>query len=183
MSSSSEVTEGDILVAEYEAIKKEQQIRIGFRDNLIYATLVSIATVTIAALHFRYHARLLLLLPPAVIILGWTYLVNDQKVSAIGKYIRRDMTNRLRELTGESSLIFGWEGAHRDDEHRISRKYLQLCVDLSTFCLPALIVIIAYWIAGAITPLLMVLSLIELGATLVLAYWIVVYADLVKGPS
>jgi hypothetical protein len=182
MASSNEVTESDLLVAEYEAIKKEQQMRIGFRDNLIYATLVSVATVIIAALHFGYHARLLLLLPPAVIILGWTYLVNDEKISAIGRYIRREMAPRLKELTRENSLVFGWEGAHRDDPHRTSRKYLQLCVDLFTFCLPGLIVIIAYWIEGPITPLLMVLSVIELGGTLVLASQIIIYADLAKGP-
>jgi hypothetical protein len=183
MADSKEVTTSNLLMAEYEAIKKEQQMRIGFRDNLIYATLASLATVIVAALNFHIHAKLLLVLPPAVVVLGWTYLANDEKVTAIGRYIRRDLDPRLGKLIGESSPIFGWEGRHRDDKHRISRKYLQLAVDLIIFCLPGLAVLIAYWIVGPITPLLLVLSIIEAGGVLVLAAQIIMYADVAKGAA
>lgn len=181
MASESGVSTSELIISEYEAIKSEQRLRIGFRDNLIYATLASLATIIAAALHFQDHAKLLLLLPPALIILGWTYLVNDEKVSAIGRYIRRDLAPRLKELTGADSPVFGWEGAHRDDTHRMSRKYLQLGVDLATFCLPALLAIIAYWIVGPITPLFMALSLLEFGGVSVLVTQIIIYADLAKG--
>lgn len=30
------------------------------------------------------------MLPPVSVILGWTYLVNDEKISAIGRYVRGD---------------------------------------------------------------------------------------------
>ena len=183
MAHEGEVTTSKLIITEYKAIKAEQQLRIGFRDNLIYATLASLATIIAAALHFQDHAKLLLLLPPALFILGWTYLVNDEKVTAIGRYIRRDLAPRLKELTGADSPVFGWEGAHRDDRYRVSRKYLQLGVDLATFCLPALLAVIAYWIVGPITPLFMALSLVEFGAISVLVVQIIIYADLAKGAA
>jgi hypothetical protein len=181
MPNQDEETNGELLIVEYKALKGEQQLRIGFRDNLIYATLASFAAVIAAVLHFPNHATLLLLIPPALIILGWTYLVNDEKVSAIGRYIRLDLAPRLKELTGEESRVFGWEGAHRDDKHRISRKYIQLAVDLGTFCLPALLAVIGYWVDGLITAPLVAASIIEMGAIGGLAAQIIMYADVAKG--
>lgn len=93
-----------LLVAEYERIKDEQKSRIGFRDNLIYVTLASMAGVIAAALQPRGHSGLLLLLPPASLVLGWTYLVNDEKISAIGRYIRTDLGPRLAEVAAIALL-------------------------------------------------------------------------------
>ena len=73
-----------LLILEYQQIKDEQRSRIGFRDNLLYATLASIATVVIAAAQAG-RAALVLMLPAACLVLGWTYLVNDEKVWAIGR--------------------------------------------------------------------------------------------------
>jgi hypothetical protein len=36
------------LLTEYERLKEEQRVRIGVRDNLIYATLASLAGVVVA---------------------------------------------------------------------------------------------------------------------------------------
>lgn len=181
MPSHGEATTSDALIVEYKALKQEQQLRIGFRDNLIYATLASLAAVIAAVLHFSSHTALLLLIPPALIILGWTHLVNDEKVSAIGRYIRLDLAPRLMKLTDMESDPFGWEGAHRSDKYRISRKYIQLGVDLGTFCLPVLIALIVYWIHGAITPPSLALSVIEVCAIGGLAIEIIIYADVAKG--
>jgi hypothetical protein len=74
--------EREIYLAEYKQLKDEQRARIGVRDNLIYATFTALAAVAVFAfggVSPRYPA--LLLLPPACIVLGWTYLSNDRKVS------------------------------------------------------------------------------------------------------
>jgi hypothetical protein len=39
----------------------------------------------------------LLLLPPVSLILGWTYLANDEKISTIGRYIRGECPVRRPE--------------------------------------------------------------------------------------
>jgi hypothetical protein len=164
----------DVLLREYDALKAEQIQRISTRDNLIYATLLSMAGVAAATLQAGVPA-LLLLLPPACVLLGWTYLVNDQKVSAIGGYIRHRLRPRLESHTGQP--VFGWEAEHRRDRRRRGRKVGQLLVDLLTFVGPAAGAIVAY----AVTPgtrLLTAVAAAELVAVLALAYQIIRYADM-----
>ncbi|WP_346777045.1 hypothetical protein [Streptomyces sp. HNM0575] len=109
MTTSQDVTVGGLLMLEYERVKGEQQARIGFRDNLLYATLASMAAVVTAVLQRDGQAALLLLLPPVSVLLGWTYLVNDEKISAIGRYVREELSPRLADLTRE-------QGRERDQE-------------------------------------------------------------------
>ncbi|MEV6597780.1 RyR domain-containing protein [Actinoplanes sp. NPDC051346] len=183
--SDSTVTTGKLLLVEYERLKEEQKTRIGFRDNLIYATLASMAGVVAATLAPRGHSGLLLLLPPVCVILGWTYLVNDEKVSALGRYLRLTLAPKLAELAGASDEdapgIFGWEIAHRSDPDRRLRKVSQLVVDLGTFCLPAVSALVVFWVNGPHRVDLAVVSVAELLLVLALAVQIVRYADLARG--
>ena len=78
-----DVTVGQLLLAEYQSIKDEQKARIGFRDNLLYVTLGVVAAVVAAAAQAK-QASMLLALPPVCVVVGWNYLVNDQKIYAIG---------------------------------------------------------------------------------------------------
>ncbi|WP_435193045.1 hypothetical protein [Streptomyces sp. NRRL F-5630] len=169
-----------LLLTEYEQIKQEQQARIGFRDNLIYATLGVMAAVIGSTLARTGHLELLLLLPPLSVILGWTYLVNDEKISAVGRYIRNELAPRLKELTSERAEIFGWESAHRSDAHRNSRKRLQLAVDLLTFCVAPLAALTVYWMLGPKDWPLLVTSLVETAMIVGLAAQVVRYADLAR---
>lgn len=179
-----EVTVGTLLIAEYERVKEEQQARIGFRDNLLYATLGSMAAVIAAVLQRKGHLELLLLLPPVSLLLGWTYLVNDEKISAIGAYVRNELTPQLTALAGGQDhpgrqvRVFGWEVAHRTDRRRVSRKYFQLAVDLITFCVAPAAALIVFWTAAPGPAVLVAVSLVELAAVVVLAVQIVRYADL-----
>src|SRR2546422_11681197 len=86
-----------LVTLEYERLKEEQLKRIGTRDGLIYATLASIAAVLGTGVKLG-SPQLLLILPPAVLLLGWTYLANDRKVTEIGAYIRVDLAARARSL-------------------------------------------------------------------------------------
>ncbi|MCW2858477.1 MAG: putative integral rane protein [Actinoallomurus sp.] len=125
MTRDDEVTSARLMVLEYERIKDEQRTRIGFRDNLLYVTLAAMATVIAVSASAR-DPSYVLLLPPVSRILGWTYLANDEKISAIGRYIRGELAPRLAAQTGDDSVIFGWETIHRSDARRSPRKFLQV---------------------------------------------------------
>lgn len=161
------------LLAEYEQLKREQQQRIGFRDNLIYATLAALAGVTYAAVQGDGRPYLMLLAAPVCIVLGWTYLANDYAISNIGRYVRDHLAPRLG---GDG--VFGWEIAHCCDPRRRTRKRLQLAVDLLTFCGSPVAAAIAYWASGEVTGFLVAVSLVEMAAVGVLGAQIALYAEL-----
>jgi hypothetical protein len=117
-------------MAEYTALKAEQLSRIGTRDNLLYAVLAAAGAVLAAAVASRQPACLLLI-PPAGAILGWTYLVNDLKISAIREYVRADLTPRAEALSGGPA--FGWERAHLADPLYRTRRAGHLVADLTAF--------------------------------------------------
>jgi hypothetical protein len=167
----------DLLVAEYASLKDEQRLRIGTRDNLLYATLAALAgvlTVTFSA----HRAAYLLLTPPVSLILGWTYLANDVAISAIGRYIRDSLAPRLAELTGATAPVLGWEAAHRSDGDRAVRKAGQLAVDLLAFVFPPAAAVAAYWVTGPGPVLLTLASAAETAAVVLLAARIIQCADL-----
>ncbi|WP_330338020.1 hypothetical protein [Streptomyces sp. NBC_00557] len=174
------ITVGELLLGEYQVLKEEQRARIGFRDNLLYASLGSMAAVVAAVIGGGPHLQLLLLLPPVSLLLGWTYLVNDQKISAIGRYIREELTPRLTALTDsqESEPIFGWETVHRSDRRRTSRKWLQFAVDLLTFCGTSMAAVVVFWAMGPVEVALLTVSLAEVAGIIVLAVQIALYAEL-----
>ncbi|MGA4727262.1 hypothetical protein ACPB67_07600 [Micromonospora taraxaci] len=178
------VTLGSLLVLEYERLKEEQKVRIGFRDNLLYVTLAAMAAIIGATLQTRGHANLLLLLPPAAVALGWTYLVNDEKISAIGRYVRHHLAPSLAEMAvGDAKLIFAWETAHRRDRRRQSRKYIQLMADLMVFCFSPLTAITVYFSLGPWRIPFVAVALAEIVLVIVLAAQIVTYADLGRDGS
>ena len=121
----------DILLAEYDQLKREQHNRIRTRDTLFVSMLAVIAALAGATTQTG-HYELLLLLPPAAAIIGWTYLANDQKITALGDYIRNHLAKQLSaEVDGNP--VFGWEIC-RHDPRRATRKRFQLAADLLAFC-------------------------------------------------
>lgn len=163
--STDDVTESKILLAEYGCLKEEQKTRIGFRDNLLYFTLAA-TTAVVAITAQSGQSRLLLSVPAICLILGWTYLVNDEKISAIGYYVRDRLGPRLEELTSAHGAVFGWEIYHRNVAGRTARKRLQTAVDLFTYLVLPMVCTAAFWISPVVQPLLLLASL---GQTLALA--------------
>jgi hypothetical protein len=175
---------GQLLLAEYQSIKDEQRARIGFRDNLLYVTLTVVAAV-IAATAQAGRPSMLLALPPVCVVLGWTYLVNDEKISAIGRYVREELGPRLSQLAsgGSDFVAFGWEAAHRGDARRGSRKAIQVVVDLTAFCAVPLAALVVFWVAGEGDGLLVALSVLEAVVVAGLAVQIVLYARPTRSSS
>ena len=172
-----DVTVGQLLLAEYESVKSEQRARIGFRDNLLYVTLAVVAAVIAAAAQAE-RPSMLLALPPVCLVLGWTYLVNDEKISAIGLYVRDDLGPKLAELAAHTSgfATFGWEAYHRSDTRRRSRKRIQTVIDLTAFCAVPLAALVVFWATGDAGGLLIALSVLEALAVAGLAAQVVWYA-------
>lgn len=175
-----EITEGKLLLAEYERVTDEQRTRIRFRDSLVYTTLAAIAAVVAAAIQSRSNGALLML-PPVGVLLGWIYLVNDEKVSAIGRYIREEITPRVSALV--SAPVFGWETAHRIDRRRRLRKVVQLGVDLSVFCGVPITALVVFWVTGPWLTSLIVVSIGESVMVVVLGVLTIMHADMTTAPA
>ncbi|MBL0885720.1 hypothetical protein HGK34_05435 [Myceligenerans sp. I2] len=179
------ISVGELLLAEYQSIKDEQRSRIGFRDNLLYATLAVVAAITAAAAQTK-EPVMLLALPPACIVLGWTYIVNDEKISAIGQYIREELGPRLTQqaFLRKGFVPFGWEKVHRIDARRRSRKWIQCLIDLTAFCGLPIAVLAAFWVSQQNDPLPVALSVLEGLLVIGLGIQIVLYAKpSLKEPS
>jgi len=174
----------EIFFKEYDKLKSEQAQRIGFRDNLLYVTLGVFGGVVSFAVSNPSNYYALLVIPWVCLILGWTYVVNDEKISAIGRYIRYKLVNRVKEHTGYGDIetLFGWEIAHRSDKHRKRRKIQQLIVDEITFVFSGIIALSAFWFLVAKPPLgVTILSWVELLLLIVLGVEMLIYADLAEG--
>ncbi len=100
------------------------------------AAVGAIISFSLSKPEYKYA---LLVLPLVSIILGWTYLVNDHKISIIGQYIQEDLLKKVQKDIGENNTslndIFGWEYFHRDRNPVAQglRKFQQWLIDELTF--------------------------------------------------
>ncbi|MBW4475328.1 MAG: hypothetical protein KME54_00285 [Tolypothrix brevis GSE-NOS-MK-07-07A] len=173
----------EIYLKEYSKLKAEQAQRIGFRDNMLYVTLGLFGGILSFVLSDKVNYYALLVIPWICLILGWTYLVNDEKISAIGRYIRLTLTEKVKEQTNCSDIesIFGWEIAHRSDKFRSRRKIEQLIIDEITFVLSGIAALVSFWFMANPPLAIHFLSWVELLFLLVLGIEIFIYADLATG--
>ncbi len=169
----------EALMREYTSLKSEQERRIGFRDNLLYVTMVAVGAVFAFNASTENYSHSLLVIPWITLILGWTYLVNDRHISLLGQYFREEMTVRFRKrFPGMLEEVFEWEPFHRSDPGREFRKSGQLVVDLITFCLPSFVSLLVYTqVSSSFNPWLMALAIVEGVMSLALAITIFWYAD------
>ncbi|MDI5906214.1 MULTISPECIES: hypothetical protein [Streptomyces] len=135
----------EIIKVEYERLKEEQVRRIGFRDNLIYVALATAGAIFAFYFGGAGRAYTLLIPPFAVSVLGWTYLVNDEKISSIGRYVREKLLPELNRQGFSGDAILGWESYHRSDVDRVWRKKVQIGVDIATFCLPSAVALAIFF--------------------------------------
>lgn len=174
-----------VYLFEYHSLKNEQAQRIGFRDQLLYAMLVAFGGVSGYALGHAEHYTILLILPWLCFILGWTYVVNDEKISAVGRYLRLDLSQKISDLIQVPvpvETLLGWETSHRSGPHRKSRKIYQLVVDEIAFVgSGALALILSISLIPSLTRWMQIIIGIDVILLLLLAYWMWIYADLQVG--
>lgn len=136
------------LIAEYERLKVEQLARIGVRDNLLYFTLGASAAGGGFAL--RYEPTAWFFIPMVGLVLGWTYLANDTKITELGRYVKLELSPRIGRITKQPD-VFGWESSSFKVKRRLRRKVLQWLVDLVAFVVPGISAPAAYYLNGG-TP-------------------------------
>ena len=130
----------EIILKEYNNLKVEQLARIKIRDTLIYISLSIFGGIfSFSMFGSEDKSIVLLVLPTVSFVLAWTYVVNDEKISRIGKYIRCRLAPKIKELVEDDPKgIFGWESYHRSDARRSLRKLTQTAVDVVAFALPSI---------------------------------------------
>lgn len=110
------MTPADVALAEYSALKAaEQSERIKTRDNLIYATLISVGALGAFIVQTgTWH--LLLAGPYPTLVLGWLYLSNDDVIARLRNYFRDSLRHDLAAQI--SPAVYGeqllrWESQPR----------------------------------------------------------------------
>lgn len=169
----------DWRLKEYEKLKDEQKIRIDFRDRMIFITLGAIGTVFSFALEKPEYRIVLLVLPFICAVLGWTNLVNDEKISSIGRYLRTNLIVQLDNLNKNFiPLESNWEVFHRSDKERKRRKVIQFIVDISVFCLSGLFGIGSYFVLQKdVSGWYIITAIIETALLLFLLSQFFLYSD------
>jgi hypothetical protein len=138
---SPERSEIDVHLYEYWKLKDEQAKRIEFRDTLIHVHLALVGAAIGWGLTHGDDA-VLLVVPWICLIIGWTYVVNDDRTTALARYFAESLAPRLSAALGsEKPRVLEWEFAHQRDDRRSERKVVQLIVDLITFIAPGLLAI------------------------------------------
>ncbi|MEU9379902.1 hypothetical protein AB0D38_02350 [Streptomyces sp. NPDC048279] len=145
-------TVGQLLLAEDQTIKDSHRARIGFRDSLLYVTLGAVAVVAAAAQ--AELASTLPALPPACVVLGRTYLANDEMTGQRRHRVREELGPRLaRPASAEGDFTaFGGEAHHRTDVRRRTRKTIQAVIDLTAFRAVPLAAPAVFWAAAPAGP-------------------------------
>jgi hypothetical protein len=181
--------------SEYEKLKEEQLQRILYRDVTIpfsifigSAPFISSAFSKDAGL---YSNNLLLLVPIICITLGATYVVNDERISVIGDYIKEDLrieiynflhgkdvrnvpnVDEKKKLISDTERFFGWESSPRRKANQRVRKISQLFVNLVVFIGSSLTALIVFLFLvkfeiSTIATQVKVTMLFEVAATLFL---------------
>jgi len=182
-----------VILEEYGSLKREQSDRIRYRDNLLYTAIGAVGGICSVALGgFGGRAgevpEAFLLVPWVTTILGWTYIQNDQKVTAIRQYIENVLAPQIKELIGTERMPLGWEVYHRADPHRSQRKAIQLAIDLGTFvfsAVGALLACAASYVAASkpIPAPVLVLIGVELVIVVILAVQFVAYSNIASRPK
>jgi hypothetical protein len=150
---------------EYDKLKDEQIMRIRFRDSMIPLALTAFGAITSFALAKPEYAGAFLTIPVICVVLGWQYMVSDEKVSHLGAYFRRDLADRMEGLLGSSGKgsVLGWEVMHREDPRRNERKRTQFAIDLLAFVFPGMFAAAMYMILSWQTTGWWCLAAIPLG--------------------
>ena len=166
-------------LAEYEQLKLEQTHRLNVRDNLIYVMLTVFGAIISYSLSDSQHHHSLLILPWAALILGWTYLLNDQKVSEIRKYLNTVFISNIKKTCPEKKTdVFGWENFYSESKYRRLKKIFQLFVNLTVFCFSGIAGLAIYIIKVDLLSKAAI-TLLMLGAVvmIILALWFIIYSE------
>ena len=169
-----QVTDGDrtVLLAEYDRLKEEQSYRLQTRDTIINFAVV--ATGGLAAFAINNESTVWLALPWVSTVFGWSYLMTEEKITALGRYVRHHLAPRL----GPGTLR--WESSKKRTTTLAGpHKAAQLVVNLLLFVAPALTAVGLWTVTGDLAPGLVVLAVAEVVVALVLGFFFLAHSDVI----
>jgi len=171
------MSSSDFLLSEYEKLKDEQLKRIAFRDQMIYISLGAIGSVFSFAVENPKYFIALLILPFITLVLGWTYLVNDEKISSIGKYLKLILIPKINNQKSHKH-IESWETYLKKDKKRKLRKGIQLIVDLTVFCVSSIASVTSFFfLENDFSIGYIILSIVILIAVIMLMFQFIKYSN------
>ncbi len=173
----------DAHLREFEKLKDEQISRIGFRDNLLYVTLGAVgAIMSFVLIDPPARQVALLVIPWVCVVLGWTYVANDQKTSAIGEYIRDILAPKIQKRAPDGDRpLLEWERVNQEDGGRFWRKAFQCLVNLVTFVLSGSGALAYFFrLASPLSLGLLFWFVLEAILLVALGVWIGTYSDIVR---
>lgn len=169
------------ILKEYEKLKDEQIKRIEYRDHMIYLTLVATGGIFSFAFDKPDHNIAYLVLPFLCLVLGWTYLDNDIKISKIGSFVITVLLPKLKNIHPNDNILITdtWEEFLRKDPLRKKRKWFQLFIDQTIFCFSSIISLATFFlIDNSISWTHILIAIIEVLLIIFLSIQIYKYADL-----
>lgn len=171
------LTVGEVMLAEYDKLKDEEQERIRTCHGLIAA----MATAAAAAAGFAYQlgtVDTLLVVPGAALVLGWTYLINEERAAEASRHIRQVLGPLFRSRLGTDVAVFGWEARRRRGGRW--RRATQVGVNLLLFCGPASGAMVVWWLQAPARPPLRMVAYLDSLLAVATAAMIVAFAIVVR---
>ena len=125
------------IFSEYVALKNEQIERIKIRDSFINYVIVSVGILlSVAFGGTKTHAVIVLSIPWVALAFGWVFIMNDIKISHIGRYLSEVLVPQT------SSSWDRWRVEHRN--HFLENIYTGLSVQFFIFVIPAVAAMVIY---------------------------------------
>jgi hypothetical protein len=124
------------VTAEQAALKAEQLERIKQRDSFLNLNIVAVGVVTAIAVQGQRQAGAWLVIPWITVILGWAYLANDDKVTAIARHLADSLDPR--------SAAGSWETGAKGLLPPPVRRLADSVVFLFSFIIPTPVAVAMY---------------------------------------
>jgi hypothetical protein len=165
----------EVALSEYERLKAEQVERIKQRDSFINFNIIAIGVVAGFLASHPKSSLAWLAVPWICTSFGWVYVMNDEKISALTRYFKHELTKEL----GSGSL--GWESfPRRKTILRRTHKVGQLVIELALYVLPTGVAVVGYFTGRGSRPwFASALAVIEIVGAVALALVIWARSDLV----
>ena len=145
------------------ALRAEQLERIKQRDGFLNLNVVAVGTVGAISLSSPGRLPAILLIPWATAILGWAYVANDDKVTALGRHLYGVLPTHQQTQS--------WDAGNKGYLPAAVRRSAEVIVFFLSFVVPtpASILIFARSDSPWADPLLVATVIVGCGLTLALA--------------
>jgi hypothetical protein len=124
---------------ELASLKAEQLERIKQRDGFLNLNIVAVGVITAIAVQGQRQAAAWLVVPWVTVILGWAYLSNDDKVTAIARHVTAGLA--------PAAAVRSWETGAKGLLPPAVRRVADGVVFVLSFVIPTPVAVAMYAVA------------------------------------